>query len=167
MAQLLNQEMQIFLQKFDTDGDGRISMDEIESFLKQNGNRNTAVSGANGAMTAIDLDGNGYIDGPEEIAAFMKCFVGDVISALANFIAISSGPSMYPLPSKSILCHGTVGSNGSVPIAIFLEEALDLIHAYTTVTIGVEFLQKNLHLLVEKLSHVSFARVVLNSKVKS
>ncbi|KAJ4977846.1 hypothetical protein NE237_008626 [Protea cynaroides] len=72
MAQILNQEMQIFLQKFDTDGDGRISMDEIESFLKQNGNGNTAGSGANGAMTANDLDGNGYIDGPEEIAAFMK-----------------------------------------------------------------------------------------------
>ncbi|KAJ4979510.1 hypothetical protein NE237_010290 [Protea cynaroides] len=82
--------------------------------------------------------------------------------------AISSGPSMYPLPSKSFAVMAPLAPEPVVvPIAILLEEALDLIHAYTTVTIGVEFLQKNLHLLVEKLSHVSFARVVLNSKVES
>ncbi|KAJ4977762.1 hypothetical protein NE237_008542 [Protea cynaroides] len=111
MAQLLNQEMEIFLQKFDTDGDGRISMDEIESFLKQNGKGNTAGSGANGAMTANDLDGNGFIDGPEEIAAFMKKSMA--VAHIPNEKWLGLLPSTFslrgaPAPILELVCNTIV-----------------------------------------------------------
>ncbi|KAJ4975177.1 hypothetical protein NE237_000283 [Protea cynaroides] len=71
--------------------------------------------------------------------------------------AISSGPSMYPLPLKSFAVMAPLAPELTECFPFFLRKlSISSMLIRPAITVGVKFLQKTLHLFVEKLTHVCF-----------